>query len=356
MGQLSLKGAFTEPDTRHKSDPTTVPRRVVTNERAKRADRQLGALGTHRLAERGDRVSEEFEQHRDHLVGVAYRMLGSRAEAEDAVQEAYLRYMGADRSAIRDLRGWLTTTTGRICLDVLRSARVRREAYVGPWLPEPIVSRLPSTNPGPEAIVEQTEEVSLALLVVLEALTPEQRVAFVLHDVFAVPFDEIAIVLNTTTQAARQLATRARRAVADGRPRHSATPAEQRHLVEAFLAAVREGDIDGLLAVLAPDVVAIGDGGGVLPAGRRPVEGAVQVARFMAGLFRQAKRYTTRVELVQVNGTTGLLIEAGDPPIRMVMGMSMADGRITGIFDQLNPAKLTAVPNVDPAHDLFTLP
>jgi RNA polymerase sigma-70 factor (ECF subfamily) len=302
-------------------------------------------------------VTEEFEEHRDHLIGVAYRMLGSRAEAEDAVQEAYLRYANADRSAIRDVRGWLTTTTGRICLDVLRSARVRREAYVGPWLPEPIVSRLPSGAPGPEAVAEQTEEVSLALLVVLEALTPEQRVAFVLHDVFAVPFDEIATVLGTTSQAARQLATRARRAVADGRPRHSATRAEQRHLVEAFLAAVREGDIDGLLAVLAPDVVAIGDGGGVLPAGRRPVEGALQVARFMAGLFRQAGRMGgAKAELVMVNGAYGFLMEAGDPPIRMAMGLSMADGRITGIFDQLNPAKLTATPPLDPTRDLLAQP
>jgi RNA polymerase sigma-70 factor (ECF subfamily) len=302
-------------------------------------------------------VTEEFEQHRDHLVGVAYRMLGSRSEAEDAVQEAYLRYAGADRSAIRDLRGWLTTTTGRICLDMLRSARVRREAYVGPWLPEPVVSRLPTTAPGPEAIVERTEMVTLALLVVLEALTPEQRVAFVLHDVFAVPFVEIATILGTTAQAARQLATRARRAVADGRPRHSATQAEQRHLVEAFLAAVQEGDIDGLLAVLAPDVVAIGDGGGVLPAGRRPVEGGLQVARFMAGLFRQTGRMGgARAELVQVNGVLGFLLEADDPPIRMVMGMSMADGRITGIFDQLNPTKLASTPPVDPARDLLARP
>jgi len=305
-------------------------------------------------SQRGGDVTEEFEQHRDHLIGVAYRMLGSRAEAEDAVQEAYLRFAGADRSTIRDLRGWLTTTTGRICLDVLRSARVRREAYVGPWLPEPIVARLPSTAPGPEALAERAEEVTLALLVVLETLTPEQRVAFVLHDVFAVPFDEIATVLSTTGPAARQLATRARRAVAEGRPRHSATPAEQRTLLDAFLAAVQEGDIDGLLAVLAPDVVAIGDGGGVLPAGRRPVEGSLQVARFMAGLFRQARRFgTPRAEIVSVNGVYGLLMEAGDPPIRMVMGLSMADGRITGIFDQLNPAKLTDAPTVDPTRDLL---
>lgn len=312
-------------------------------------------------------MTEEFEQHRDHLIGVAYRMLGIRTEAEDAVQEAYLRYAGADRSAIRDVRGWLTTTTGRICLDVLRSARVRREAYVGPWLPEPVVARLPDATPGPEAIAERTEEVSLALLVVLEALTPEQRVAFVLHDVFAVPFEDIATVLGTTAQAARQLATRARRAVADGRPRHNSTPAEQRHLLEAFLAAVQEGDIDGLLAVLAPDVLAIGDGGGVLPAGRRPVVGALQVARFMAGLLRQVRRQEApRMELVLVNGVPGLLMEfdtvpgmtpeAGDPPIRLVMGLSMADGRITGIFDQINPAKLTRVPAVDPSRGLLLRP
>src|SRR5687767_14293905 len=151
-------------------------------------------------------------------------MLGSRAEAEDAVQEAYLRYAGADRSAIRDLRGWLTTTTGRICLDVLRSARVRREAYVGPWLPEPLVERLPTGGPAPEELAVRAEEVTYALLVVLETLTPEQRVAFVLHDVFAVPFDEIAAALGSTDAAARQLATRARRAVAAGRVRHTATP------------------------------------------------------------------------------------------------------------------------------------
>jgi RNA polymerase sigma-70 factor (ECF subfamily) len=302
-------------------------------------------------------VTEEFEEHRDHLIGVAYRMLGSRAEAEDAVQEAYLRYAGTDRAAIRDLRGWLTTATGRICLDVLRSARVRREAYIGPWLPEPIVARMPSTSPAPEASAVQTEQVSFALLVVLETLTPEQRVAFVLHDVFEVPFDEIADVLGTTAPAARQLAARARRAVADGRPRHSATLTEQRRLADAFLAAVREGDIDGLVAVLAPDVIAIGDGGGAAPAGRKAIEGSLQVARFMAGVFRQAQRQVSvRMEPVLVNGVVGFLVEYGDPPIRAVMGMSMDGGRITGIFDQLNPAKLTAVPRIDPDRDRLAQP
>jgi RNA polymerase sigma-70 factor (ECF subfamily) len=300
-------------------------------------------------------TDEPFEEHRDHLIGVAYRMLGSRAEAEDAVQEAYLRYAGTDRSAIRDLRGWLTTTTGRICLDVLRSARVRREAYVGPWLPEPIVERLPSTGAvSPEDAAVRADEVTYALLVVLETLTPEQRVAFVLHDVFAVPFDEIAAVLGVTGAAARQLATRARRAVADGRPRHSATTAEQRRVAEAFLAAVSGGDIEALLALLAPDVIAIGDGGGYAPAGRRPVEGADKVARLLWGLFEKfGGSGSARAEAVLVNGTVGFMVEIGEQRMRVVTAFAIADGRITGVFDQLNPEKLTHVPPVDPSRDLL---
>jgi RNA polymerase sigma-70 factor (ECF subfamily) len=301
-------------------------------------------------------VTEVFEEHRDHLIGVAYRMLGSRAEAEDAVQEAYLRYAGADRSEIRDLRGWLTTTTGRICLDVLRSARVRREAYVGPWLPEPIVERLPQSGvASPEDVAVRADEVTYALLVVLETLTPEQRIAFVLHDVFAVPFDEIAATLGVSGAAARQLATRARRAVTEGRSRHTATLTEQRQVVEAFLAAVRGGDLDTLLTLLAPDVVAVGDGGGVVSAGMRAVEGADKVARFIGGIFEKTLRAgSVRAEWVLVNGALGVLLEFGEPPQRLVSTFSIADGRITGIFDQLNPAKLTRVPAVDPARNLFS--
>ncbi|GIJ74479.1 RNA polymerase sigma factor SigJ [Virgisporangium ochraceum] len=304
-------------------------------------------------------MTDEFEEHRAHLVGVAYRMLGSRAEAEDAVQEAYLRFAGVDRSEIRDLRGWLTTTTGRICLDVLRSARVRREAYVGPWLPEPIVERLPTTGvPSPEDVAVRADEVTYALLVVLERLTPEQRVAFVLHDVFGVPFDEIAAALKVTGAAARQLATRARRAVADDRVRHTATPAEQRQVAEAFLAAVGGGDLDALVKLLAPDVIAVGDGGGVVPAGRRAVEGTDKVARFLFGIFEKTLRSggPVRAEQVLVNGSLGFLLEFGEPPQRLVTSLAIADGRITGIFDQLNPAKLTAVPRVDPSRDLFGRP
>jgi RNA polymerase sigma-70 factor (ECF subfamily) len=298
----------------------------------------------------------EFNDHREHLFGVAYRMLGSRTDAEDAVQDAWLRYASAKHDEIRDLRGWLTTTTARICLDVLRSARVRREAYQGPWLPEPLLTRADESSVDPSEQAVRREEVSYALLVVIKRLTPEQRVAFVLHDVFAVPFDEVAAVLGTTTTYARQIASRARRAVADGGVRYTTDRAEQRRLLTAFLAATESGDLDGLLAVLAPDVVAIGDGGGVAQGVRRPVTGALQVARFMAGVFRRfAKEATIAIEPVLVNGDLGLLMEVSIPdgPVqRVVMALAYSDGRITGIFNQLNPAKLSGVPAPDPSRAL----
>jgi RNA polymerase sigma-70 factor (ECF subfamily) len=323
-------------------------------------------------------TGEDFEAHRDHLMAVAYRMLGSRSEAEDAVQETWLRYAAARQTAdaepIRDPRAWLTTTTARICLDVLRSARVRREAYVGPWLPEPVVTRLPEQPvagaslsgwlagegtgfaPDPAERAAQTDEVGLALLVVLERLSPEQRVAFVLHDVFAVPFEEIATVLGTSAAAARQLASRARRAAtAPDAPRHTADPAEQRRVLSAFLTAAESGDLAGLLAVLAPDAVAMGDGGGVVKgAGRRPIVTAEKVGRFILGLFRRISTEPADIlaEPVLVNGDLGLLFDVNyhnGETVRLVMGLAVADGRITGIFNQLNPAKLEAVPHPDPA-------
>jgi RNA polymerase sigma-70 factor (ECF subfamily) len=300
--------------------------------------------------------SREFSAHRDHLMAVAYRMLGSRAEAEDAVQETWLRYASADADAIDDLRGWLTTVTARICLDVLRSARVRREAYVGPWLPEPMVTRLPGAGLDPADEVAQAEQISYALLVVLERLSPEQRVAFVLHDVFAVPFDEIATVLGTSPAAARQLASRARKAVADGGVRERPDRGEQRRVLEAFLAAARKGDLDQLVAVLAPDVVATGDGGGLAPAARTPVAGALRVARFLLGLFRQADRFEIVVEPVLVNDDLGLLAEGTAPDgtrQRVVMSFVVADGRIQNVYNQLNPAKLDGVPPADPTRNLL---
>jgi RNA polymerase sigma-70 factor, ECF subfamily len=307
-------------------------------------------------------ADDDFETHRRHLFGVAYRLLGSRADAEDAVQEAWLRYAAAHGTEIQEPRAWLTTVVSRICLDVLRSARVRREAYVGSWLPEPLVSRLPAAAGAPaapgaagvpaapaadpaEAAVRR-EQVSYALLVVLERLAPEQRVALVLHDVFAVPFEEIGAVLGTTAGNARQLASRARRAVhAEPAVAQSTDPAEQRRVLAAFINAAASGDLATLVRALAPDAVLTGDGGGVVPAARRPLEGAEQVAAFLAGLYRQTRRRQVFAELVLVNGDLGFVVETD--PIRFVLLPVVRDGRVVAVYSQLNPEKLGGVPALD---------
>jgi RNA polymerase sigma-70 factor (ECF subfamily) len=287
--------------------------------------------------------SAEFELERSHLLAVAHRMLGSRAEAEDAVQEAWLRFAKTrqDGTDIRDPRGWLTTVTGRICLDVLKSARVSREAYPTQWLPSFFVD----PDPGPAGRAELSDEVGLALLVVLERLTPEQRVAVVLHDAFDVPFDGVASVLGTTAAAARQHASRGRKAVAEGTPRHTADLAEQRRALHAFLAAANSGDLHALAAVLAPDVVSISDGGTVVSAGTRPVVGADKVARLYLGLIRGriGDGAALRMDEVLVNGSVGVLVRGrfmDGKPLLSVLVPTVADGQITGLFNQLNPDKI----------------
>ncbi|MFC4067220.1 RNA polymerase sigma factor SigJ [Actinoplanes subglobosus] len=282
----------------------------------------------------------EFEAQRSYLTAVAYRMLGSRSEAEDAVQEAWLRY-AQQTEDIRDARGWLTTVTARICLDQLNSARVRRTAYPGEWLPAFVVE--PDGDPADRA--ELSDQVSVALLVVLERLTPEQRVAFVLHDAFAVPFDEVAAVLDSTPAAARQHASRARKAVAEGNIRHTAGLAEQRRVLDAFLAAAQSGDMRTLAAVLAPDVVAIGDGGGMVRTALRPVLGADKVARFFVGLLthKLADLTDLKAEPVVVNGGAAMMLQGTRPDgsrLVVVSAVAVEDGRITGIFNQQNPEKL----------------
>ncbi|WP_174536649.1 RNA polymerase sigma factor SigJ [Micromonospora chalcea] len=308
-----------------------------------------------------DELTGEFEAERGRLLAVAQRMLGSRSEAEDAVQETWLRFSGAlsdpeQRARVRDLRGWLITTCSRICLDALRSARVRREAYPGQWLPEPVVTTVPAADgfaPDPAERAVRADQLGTALLVVLERLTPEQRVAFVLHDVFAVPFADVADVLAVTPEAARQLASRARRAVhAPDAPRHSADLAEQRRVLDAFAAAVESGELEQLVRVLAPDVVSIGDSGGHFPAGRRPVVGVESVARLLLGLYGQAQRRGgLRGRPVLVDGTLGWQSEffhRDGRPIRMVTSFAVHEGRITGVFNQLNPAKVDELPPLGP--------
>src|SRR5262249_10675365 len=208
------------------------------------------------------------------LQSVAYRMLGSATEAEDAVQEAWLRLSRSDTEEVANLGGWLTTVVARVCLDMLRSRRARREDYVGSWLPEPVVT----IENGPEDAAVLAESVGLALLVVLDTLTPGERLAFVLHDMFGMPFDEIAPIVERSEAATRQLASRARRRVRGARPSSDVDRREQRRVIDAFLAASRAGDFEALLEVLDPDVVFRIDAGGAAPRARPPVEGAQAVA------------------------------------------------------------------------------
>ncbi len=279
-------------------------------------------------------LAQEFEHQRPHLRGVAYRMLGSVTEADDAVQEAWVRLDRSDPGGTDDLRGWLTVVVGRICLDMLRTRRSRREDYAGSWLPEPIVSADLERSPERDAVLANS--VGLALLVVLETLTPAERLAFVLHDVFAVPFDEVAEVVGRTPAATRQLASRARRRVQQRAPSPDADLAVQRRVVDAFLAAARGGDFDALVRVLDPAVTFRIDGGGAGPLARPPIEGAETVAREVLARGRPFAKYARPAI---VNGGAGVVVRVpGRPPI--ICGMTVADGRIAAIDLVADPAKL----------------
>ena len=282
-------------------------------------------------------LAEAFEAQRPHLVRVAYGQLGSLAEAEDVVQEAWLRLQRAGGDDVRDLRAWLTTTVSRLALDALRSARVRRERYVGPWLPEPVVDADPADR------VTLDESVGMALLVVLETLSAGERVAFVMHDVFGYDFAAVAEVLGTSQEAARQQASRARRRVREGRPRFPATPEQQHAIVEAFLAAVSDGDADSLLELLAPGAVMRADSGGVVNAPRKPIEGAAKVAHATLGLARTGGKGAS-VRIVDVNGMPGLFAEGIDG-VATVVAFTVDDGRITAIDIVRNPDKLRDLPS-----------
>lgn len=279
-------------------------------------------------------LAQEFERQRPHLRGVAYRMLGSISEAEDAVQEAWVRLDRRDPGGTDDLRGWLTVVVGRICLDMLRTRKARREDYAGSWLPEPIVTSALDESPERDAVM--SDSVGIALLVVLETLTPAERLAFVLHDVFAVSFDEIADVVGKTPAATRQLASRARRRVREGAPSPDADVVVQRRVVDAFLAAARAGDFDALLKVLDPDVVIRMDGGGAGPLARSPIVGAGQVAR---EILSGGARFAPLAERATVNGGPGAIVRAAGRP-RYVIGFTVANGRIAAIDIVGDPAKV----------------
>jgi RNA polymerase sigma-70 factor (ECF subfamily) len=277
-------------------------------------------------------LAPEFERHRPYLRSVAYRMLGSMTEAEDALQEAWLRLDRRPPDETENLRPWLTTVIGRICLDMLRTRRSRREDYAGSWLPEPVVDA--EGSPEDQAVL--SDAVGLALLVVLETLSPAERLAFVLHDVFAVPFEEIAPVVDRSPTAARQLASRARRRVQAARAEPDADLAVQRRVVDAFLAAARSGDFEALLAVLDPEVVLRTDGGGSGPLARPPVVGSkavLEVLRSRAQLLAPLGRAAV------VNGGPGVIV---GPPGRIIaiVGFTVAGGRIRQIDVVGDRAKL----------------
>jgi RNA polymerase sigma factor (sigma-70 family) len=281
----------------------------------------------------GDWLAERFQANRTHLRAVAYRMLGSLSEADDAIQEAWLRLSRADASGVENLGGWLTTVVARVCLDMLRSRESRREEPLGVRLPEPIVSREDGIDPEQEALL--ADSVGLALLVVLDTLAPAERLAFVLHDLFAMPFDEIAPIVGRSSTAVRQLASRARRRVQGAARVPDADLARQREVVDAFLAAARGGDFDALLAVLDPDVVVRSDLGAVPPGASREVRGAPAVAE-QALTFARLSPFA---QPALVNGAAGLVVARHGRPIS-VMGFTITGGKIVEIDILVDPQRL----------------
>ncbi len=281
-----------------------------------------------------DWLAERFEEHRTRLKAVAYRMLGSLTEADDAVQEAWLRLSRSDHDEIENLPAWLTTVVARVSLNMLRSRNSRREAPIDELhVPEPIVDRLDETDPEHEALL--ADSIGLALLVLLETLSPAERLSFVLHDMFAVPFNEIAPIVDRSPDAVRQLASRARRRVRGAAPPPDTDRAAQRHAVEAFMAAARDGDFEGLLAVLDPDVVLKADMGG---GAKQLVRGAEAVA----GRAQMYSRIGLVVRLALVNGTVGAVATKDGRPFS-VMGCTVRDGRIAEMDILADPERLSGM-------------
>jgi RNA polymerase sigma factor (sigma-70 family) len=288
-----------------------------------------------------DLLARRFEAHRSHLRAVAYQMLGSLSEADDAVQEAWLRLSRTDASAVENLGGWLTTVVARVCLDMLRARSARREQPLGPHLPDPVVGREDGLDPEQQAL--EAEGVGLALLVVLDTLTPAERLAFVLHDLFAVPFEEIAPIVGRSAAATRQLASRARRRV-QGAPTPDVDLGRQRAVVDAFLAAARQGDFEALVALLDPDVVVRADRAAVRTGAAAEVRGAAAVAGTFSGRARAARP-------ALVDGVPGAAWAPGGRP-RVVLGFTVRDGLIVEIDlladpEHLARLELSVTPNVE---------
>ena len=283
-----------------------------------------------------DLLAARFEDERPQLRRIAYRMLGTVDEADDAVQEAWLRLSRTDESSLNNLGAWLTTVVSRVCLDMLRTRRSRREEFVGSWMPEPIVTLGEHPSPEDEALI--ADGVGLALYIVLETLSPAERLAFVLHDMFAIPFDEVAAIAGRTPDAARQLASRARRRVQGARPESDVELAEQRRVVDAFFAAAREGNFEALLEVLDPEVTLRVDAGPRSPLAQGPVVGRDAV-------LAEARRWHSLTPFAQpaiVNGAAGAVVGRPGRPFAVV-GVTVANGRIIALDFVVDPAKLARI-------------
>ncbi|MGH2401210.1 MAG: RNA polymerase sigma-70 factor [Candidatus Limnocylindria bacterium] len=285
-------------------------------------------------------TAETFESLRPLLFSIAYRMLGTVSEAEDVMQDAFLRYRRAvaGDADIGSLKAYLSAVVTRLAIDELRSARRRREAYVGAWLPEPLLTDAGRDDPA--AQVEQAESLSMAFLLLLQRLSPAERAAFLLHDVFNYGYAEIARILDRSETSCRQLASRARRRVDSERPRFEPSQRARDELAARFFSAVTNGDVDGLVRMLAADATVVGDGGGRAPQWMAPIVGADRVARLFVGLGRQADELGLRTELRQVNGQPGsLILDAGGRLIN-VFALDIVDGRVRTVRSVINPDKL----------------
>jgi RNA polymerase sigma-70 factor (ECF subfamily) len=284
----------------------------------------------------------DFERERHRLVGLGYRMLGSVADAEDLVQETYLRWQRSDRSGIREPAAWLSTTMTRLCIDTLRSRANRRESYVGPWLPEPVQTEAPDRDSAEQAL-ELADDLSVAFLLLLERLGPEERAAFLLHDVFEASYPEIARALDKSDAAVRQMVSRARGRLGDERPRYNATLAAQRDLAARFRDAVLTSDPDALLSLFKPDATLISDGGGKALAALRPIYGADKIIRFFVGLASKQNFAEFDFEAAWLNDVPGFVMRSADGAVFATVALEVDDGRIAALYLTRNPDKLARI-------------
>lgn len=290
-------------------------------------------------------------EHARSLRALAYRMLGSRAEAEDIVQEAWLRWADVDESTVRHAGAFLSRLVTNLCLDRLQSAAMRREQYVGVWLPEPLVDEAGDWSPNPETQAEFAQDVSVAFMLTLDRLSPLERAAFLLHEVFELDFDEIARRLGRSSAACRQLASRARQHVKADYARHEVEDEERQRLFQAFLGALQSFDVEGLAKVLTDDAILLADGGGKVTAVPRMLEGAVVVARAFVGWAKMPANRDWRIRPARINGLPGCIVydAAGEPVQTVALRPATTAGRISAVYVQRNPDKLGHLPRIAPA-------